>query len=145
VLPGRRIVVSGDPDDASLQTLSAALAKAGAAVDGIHPRAALVAARGRTQVTRCDLARDGGTVTVPCDLLVVAAPSSAAYELAAQAGADVAWSGTGFEIDASPADGATKVPWTRVVGAACALTSAAAVRAQAEAAAAALASELAHD
>ncbi len=145
VLPGRRIVVSGDPDDTSLQALSAALAEAGAAVDGIHPRTALVAARGRTQVTRCDLARDGGTVSVPCDLLIVAAPSSAAYELAAQAGADVAWSGTGFEIDASPADGATKVPWTRVVGAASALTSAAAVRAQAEAAAAALASELAHD
>ncbi|HEY8428801.1 MAG TPA: 2Fe-2S iron-sulfur cluster-binding protein [Sandaracinaceae bacterium] len=140
VLPGERVVLVGE--GTLLDALAAALKDAGAEVVGPVPESAIERARGRPSVTSCDLREEGGVRRVRCDCVVVAAPSSAVYELAAQAGVRVSWTGTGYELEAEASDGASAAEDVRVVGAAAGVTDLEAAIAQAERAAGAIAREL---
>jgi len=136
VLVGERVVLVGEGSE--LEALALALKQAGAEVVG--PVSAVRRARGRTSVTGCEL--ESGERHA-CDAIVVAPPSSAVYELAAQAGVRVRWSGAGYELEADPADGRTAALDVRVVGGAAGTSSLAEALAQAERAAVAVAEELA--
>ncbi len=140
VLPGERVVLIGEGQE--LEALAIALKQAGAELVGPHPESAIQRARGRPSVSSCELSIDGKTERVACDCVVVAAPTSAVYELAAQAGVHVRWSGTGYELDADPGDGKTSAPDVRVIGAAAGVSDLDEAIQQAERAADAIAKEL---
>lgn len=141
VLVGERVVLAGEGP--AIEALAAALKKAKADIIGPVPEASVRRARGRPTVTSCELERNGSIERHACDAIVVAAPSSAVFELAAQAGVRVMWSGTGYELDTSPEDGRTAAPDVRVVGGAAGITTLEEALAQAARAARAIAEELA--
>ena len=108
VCPGDRVAMVGD--GAMMQTLGAALAdalrSAGAEVLGPFPEREFVGVRGRPTVSTCLVRRRAGaTSELPCDAVVVAAPSSAVYELAAQAGVHVKFEGGGYELGVTDSGG----------------------------------------
>lgn len=138
VLPGDRVVLAAH-DPARVELLARALREAGAELHGPIPLGELVRARGRNGVRACDL-RSGERIS--CDAVVIAPPSSAVYELAAQAGVEVAWRGGSFELVASSADGATRSPCARAIGRASGLHDREAGIVQGVAAARAIAREL---
>lgn len=147
VLCGGRVVLAGPtsaaaPGAAPLLALASALSDAGAEVLGPFELSSIARARGRNGVSACDVRTAAGIQRLECDALVIAPPTSAVYELAEQAGAEVAWRDGGFEVVASPIDGATRVSWVRAIGRASGVASLAAGIAQAGAAAAAIAEEL---
>ncbi|UJR83074.1 2Fe-2S iron-sulfur cluster-binding protein [Sandaracinus amylolyticus] len=147
VLPGERVVIAGPtsasaPGSARLRALAAALEGAGASVIGNFEISAIERAHGRAGIDRVDVRTVGGIESLECDALVIAPPSSAVYELASQAGADVVWREGGFEVDASHDDGATRSPRVRVIGRASGVPSVPAGIAQGIAAARAIAQEL---
>jgi sarcosine oxidase subunit alpha len=100
ILPGERVVVAGDLDarGSEIAELARRLERDGATVSGPHPLSALVRADGRNQVSSVTLERDGSRFKVPCDLAIVAPRTSAAYELAVQAGARTELRDGVFEI-----------------------------------------------
>lgn len=136
VLPGERVVLAGE--GRAIEALGAALKEAGASVLGPLPAARVSRARGRPSVTRVELSGE----TQACDALVMGAPTSAVFELAAQAGVRVTFRGEGYELEADPGDGRTAAPDVRVVGAAAGVDGLAEAMAQAEHAAAAIVEEL---
>lgn len=142
VLPGERVVVAGE--GALVDALADRLRAAGAELIGPVAEAALVEATGRAYVEGCVIEEAGRRVTYECDAIVVSPPTSAVYELAAQAGVEVTFSGTGFELGVGDA-GVTAAPDVRAVGWARGpdVVSIDAVRETSEAAAAAIARELA--
>lgn len=137
---GERVVLAGG--GTLLDALAVALREAGVEVLGPVPEAALRRARGRPSVSACELALEGVGRTHACDAVVVSPPTSAVFELAAQAGVEVTYREGAFELEASREDGRTAAPHVRVVGSAAGLVALDAVRAQAERAAGALADEL---
>ncbi|MBX3270764.1 MAG: (2Fe-2S)-binding protein [Sandaracinaceae bacterium] len=141
VLPGARVAVAGEGRLAG--ALAQALAREGAEVLGPYPEAALVEADGRPALDAIIVRTAEGERKLRCDALAVLPPSSAVYELAAQAGVAVRFSGTGYELEVGAA-GATAAPDVRVTGWAAGPEerSLDAVRAEAEAAAAAIVEEL---
>lgn len=146
VLPGERVVVAGRASG-KLRALCAALEGAGATLLGPFELSAIERARGRGAIDRCEVRtvdpqRGSEVLALACDALVIAPPTSAVYELAEQAGADVVWREAGFEVEASHDDGATRAPRARVVGRASGIASVPAGVAQAIAAARAIAREL---
>jgi sarcosine oxidase, subunit alpha len=96
VMPGRRIVIAGEGE--AVRALAAALKDKGADVIGPVREEDLDRARGRSSVTSCDVREKGAMVRHECDALIVATPSSAVFELAAQAGVPVEWRGAGYEL-----------------------------------------------
>ncbi len=140
VLPGERVVLAGEGP--ALEALALTLKGAGASVTGPVPESALLRARGRPSVSSCELRIDEQTRRVPCDCVVVAAPSSAVFELAAQAGVPVSFRGQGFELEAEAHHGATAAPDVRVIGGAAGVAALEAAVAQAERGADAVATEL---
>jgi sarcosine oxidase subunit alpha len=153
VLCGERVVLAGttsaaSPGSARLRALASALSEAGAEILGPFELSAIVRARGRSGVSSCDVravdapGQRAEVEALECDALVIAPPTSAVYELAEQAGAEVTWRDGGFEIVASAADGATSVAWARAIGRASGVASLPAGIAQASAAARAIAIEL---
>ena len=90
-------------------------------------------------MTGCEL--EGGE-RHDCDAIVVGPPTSAVFELAAQAGVRVAFRGQGYELEAGD-DGSTAAPDVRVIGGAAGVDSLEEALAQAERAARAIAEELA--
>ena len=142
VLPGERVAVAGE--GALVDALAERLRAEGAELIGPVTEAALVEATGRACVEGCVIEEAGRRVTYACDAVVVSPPTSAVYELAAQAGVEVAFSGTGFELGVGDA-GATAAPDVRAVGwvQGPAVASLDAVREASEAAAAAIVGELA--
>jgi sarcosine oxidase subunit alpha len=100
ILPGERVVLAGDLDarEGELTDLARTLERHGATVSGPHPLSALVRADGRNQVSSVTLEREGSRIKVPCDLAIVAPRTSAAYELAVQAGARTELRDGVFEI-----------------------------------------------
>jgi len=142
VLIGERVALVGE--GALVDGLEAALAAAGAKTVGPFAEADVLEARGRTSVDGVRV-RDGDAERVhDCDAIAVLPPTSAVYELAAQAGVEVAFDGSGYELSVGEA-GATAAPDVRAVGWAtgAAIETLDAVRAQAEAAAAAIVEETA--
>jgi sarcosine oxidase subunit alpha len=147
VLPGERVVLAGpiahrDPAAARLRALAEAIIAAGARVHGPVELAALARARGRNGVRACELRTERGISRVECDAIVVASPTSAVFELADQAGVEIAWRNGCFEVVADPRDGATRSPCARVIGRGAAVESLEEGIAQAIAAARAIAAEL---
>lgn len=142
VLPGERVVLAGK--GVLVGQLAERLRAEGARVVGPLPEGSLVEATGRPSVEGCVVDEDGKRTEHACDTIVVNPPSGAVYELAAQAGVEVAFSGSGFELGVEAA-GATRAPDVRVVGWAAGPTTHPldAVRAQAAAAGAAIVEELA--
>lgn len=124
-----------------MAALATALRAAGADVVGPIDLDQLVRARGRNSVSSCDLRRDGRDARVKCDAIVIAPPSTAVYELAEQAGIEIAWRDGTFEIVAAREDGATRAGWARAIGSAV-LGTGAQDLAQAVAAARAIADEV---
>lgn len=147
VLPGERIVLAGahtEPtsQSARLPALAVALGEAGATVLGPFDLDSLVRVRGRQGVRSCEVRRADGIERIACDAVVLAPPTSAVFELAAQAGAEVVWRAGVFEVVAAARDGATRNPCVRVVGRGAGITSLPDGIAQAIAAARAIAAEL---
>ncbi|HJL16079.1 MAG TPA: 2Fe-2S iron-sulfur cluster-binding protein [Sandaracinaceae bacterium LLY-WYZ-13_1] len=140
VLPGERVLLAGA--DPGLEALAEALREAGAEVLGPFAEGSLREAKGRPEVGACELEVDGRARELACDAVVVAPPTSAVYEVAAQLGVATQWSGTGFEVAADPAHGATDAADVRVVGWAAGVHGLADTLAQADAAAAAVVEEL---
>jgi len=141
VLIGERVALVGE--GALVDGLGEALRGAGAETVGPFAEADVLEARGRTEVDGIRV-RDGDRERVhDCDAIAVLPPTSAVYEVAAQAGVEVAFDGAGYELTVGEA-GATAAPDVRAVGWAtgAALASLDAVQAQAEAAAAAIVQEL---
>ncbi len=141
VLVGEDVVVVGEGE--RVEALARALEEAGAGVVGPVPEASVRRVRGRPSVHGVELERDGEVEHHACDAVVVASPTSAVFELAAQAGVNVTWSGAGYELEADPGDGRTAAPDVRVIGGAAGVLDLDAARAQAERAAEAIARELA--
>lgn len=137
VLVGQRVLVAGE--GAAVEALASALKEAGAEVLGPFAESAVRRARGRPSVRSCELT---GGARHECDAIVIAPPSSAVFELAAQAGVRVVFSGRGYELEAGE-DGRTQAPDVRVIGAAAGAESLEQALAQAERAAVAIAEELA--
>jgi sarcosine oxidase subunit alpha len=137
LLVGQRVVLAGE--GAAIEALASALKKAGAEVIGPIAERAVRRARGRPSVTSCEL--EGGE-RHECDAIVVGPPTSAVFELAAQAGVRVTFSGMGYELEAD-ADGRTAAPDVRVIGGAAGVGSLEEALAQAERAARSIAEELA--
>ncbi|MFK7991650.1 MAG: 2Fe-2S iron-sulfur cluster-binding protein [Sandaracinaceae bacterium] len=109
VLPGNRVLIAGEHP--AVSPLGEALREAGAEVECVAADAVLEAS-GRPELERC-VVRDGeSTRTVACDALVMAGPSSSAYELAAQLGVPARFDTTGFELGAPPPD-VEVVGWAR--------------------------------
>lgn len=113
VLPGERVALVGDGP--LVDALGATLRAQGAAVVGPFAEADVVEADGRPAVEALVVREGRGTKRHRCDAVAVLPPTSAVYELAAQAGVPVAFSGTGYELDVGEA-GATAAPDVRVVG-----------------------------
>ncbi|GAB4196181.1 MAG: FAD-dependent oxidoreductase [Sandaracinaceae bacterium] len=145
ILPGEEIVIAGDlePRGEELEALAAALRDAGAEVYGPVDLALVERADGRNAVGSVTLRDAGRARKQRCEILVVAPRTSAAYELAGQAGARIRWQNGVFEV--VPRDpGSRSRVW--VVGGAAGADSIDSARAQAERAAAELADTLAaHD
>lgn len=137
VLVGQRVLLAGE--GAAIEALASALKKAGVEVIGPVAESAVRRARGKPSVTGCEL--EGGA-RHECDAIVVGPPTSAVFELAAQAGVRVAFSGKGYELEADE-DGRTAAPDVRVIGGAAGVDSLEEALAQAERAARAIAEELA--
>jgi sarcosine oxidase subunit alpha len=137
---GERVVLVGE--GALLEALAVALREAGAEVVGPVPEDALARAIGRPSVTACELRLDGELVRQPCDAIVVAPPTSAVFELAAQVGVETRFVDGAFEL-VLDADGRTPSPRVRVVGWAAGAAGLEDALAQAERAALAVAAELA--
>lgn len=140
VLPGERVALVGR--GRLVDALGAALARAGAEVLGPFDEADVVEAKGRPEVDALVVREHGEPRTHRCDAVAVLPPTSAVYELAAQAGVAVGFSGSGYELGVRDA-GATDAPDVRVVGWAAgpAERTLQEVRAEAEAAAAAIVEE----
>jgi sarcosine oxidase subunit alpha len=109
VLPGRRLAVLGEGEEA--EALALRLADAGAAVTHA-PRAARVLGRSRAS----GLLLPGGE-RLACDAVAVAGPPAPATDLARQLGAGVVLDPAcaAFAVNAGP-DGATAVPHLFVAG-----------------------------
>lgn len=142
VLPGERVALVGEGP--LVDALGASLARHGAAVVGPFAERDVVEAKGRPAVDALVVREGERERTHRCDAVAVLPPTSAVYELAAQAGVPVAFSGTGYELVVGEA-GVTEAPDVRVVGWAAGAADRALdeVRAEAEAVAAALREELA--
>ncbi len=136
VLVGQRVLLAGSGP--AIEALATALAKAGVEVIGPVAESAVRRARGRPSVTSCEL--EGGA-RHECDAIVVGPPTSAVFELAAQAGVRVFFDGAGFELEAGE-DGRTAAPDVRAIGGAAGVRSLEEALAQAEHAALAIAEEL---
>lgn len=147
VLCGDRVVLARE-DDATeeeqmrVDALSRALREAGAEVLGPFDLSSIVEAHGRAGVSSVDIRIKKKLERFDCDSLVIAPRTSAVYELAEQAGVEVVWRESSFEVVASKDDGATRVPWVRVVGRAAGVHSLELGMAQAERAVAAQEKEL---
>lgn len=102
VLPGEQVLLAGE--GAGIVALYQALERRGVTVLGPYAVEAFRDVRGRPSLNGCELELDGERVRVKCDAIVVQGPTSAVYELAAQAGVEVRWGGEGFELGA-PSDG----------------------------------------
>ena len=109
VLPGERAVIASD-DDALVRRFE----KAGAKATRIA-RASIVRARGRSSVRLVETMNGD---KLPCDVLIVEGRRSACYELAVQAGVEVAFDGQVFDLVASREDGTTRHPRVLVAGSA---------------------------
>lgn len=114
VLPGREVVLAGA--DPALDALAEALAPH-ADVHGPFPLESMREAGGRPSVDGVELELDGGRRRLSCDCVVLAPPTSAVYELAAQLGVGVRWAGAGYELDVE-AGGRTAAADVRVIGSA---------------------------
>ncbi len=139
VTPAKRPVVLGDGPYA--RALADALAEAGcevARVDGVHDQP--VAAHGHAWVSGLDVAADGRTRRVKCDLVAVAALPAPASELPRQHGAKVALSAQagGFAV-AIAETGSTTVPHVFACGDVCGFRGVAEARAHGAAVGAAVA------
>jgi sarcosine oxidase subunit alpha len=141
VLPGERVLLAGA--DPALEALADALREAGVEVLGPFAEDTVRSVKGRPEVSGCVVEIDGDARTHACDAVVVAPPTSAVHELAAQLGVAPAWSGAGYELEADPKDGATAMADVRVVGWAAGVHGLSDALAQAEAAASAVVEELA--
>jgi hypothetical protein len=142
VLVGQRVVLAGEGGaiEALASALkSSALKKAGVEIIGPVAESAVRRARGRPSVTSCEL--EGGE-RHDCDAIVIGPPTSAVFELAAQAGVRVTFSGQGYELEADE-DGGTAAPDVRVIGGAAGVSDLEEALAQAERAARLIAEELA--
>ena len=114
VLPGRRALVIGE--SARAAHVAAALRKAGAAVSEPPPGARVVRATGRHSLRGAILEEPGRATTWRGDLLAVAGAKAPAFELAAQAGAELTFlPDRGFAIRAD-SQGRTSVPWLLAFG-----------------------------
>lgn len=140
VVPGERVLLAGSAP--AVEPLAAALREVGVEVVGPLDEAAVRGVTGRPEVSACVIEVDGETRTFACDAVVVAPPTSAVYEIAAQLGVPTVWSGTGYELQADPLDGRTPMPDVRVIGGAAGVHGLAAALHQAQAAAEAVVEEL---
>lgn len=112
VLPAERVVIAGD--GVLARALAGALEQAGAKVAGAFD-ARVERASGRGRVKSVVLA-DGRRFA--CEALVVAAPPSPAFELAAQAGVSVRWCATRGAFVAAAGDDSTPTDaWAEATGA----------------------------
>lgn len=116
VLPGESVALIGERD-AGTAALAHAIEEAGAKVHGPFSEEAVREARGRPVVDELEVEVDGASGTIECDAVVVRTPTTAVYELAAQAGVPVHFDGAGYELEADPEDGRTSIADVRVVGA----------------------------
>lgn len=121
VLCGNRVVLAKENDATReepmrLEALLQALRDAGAEVLGPFDLSSIAEARGRAGVSSVDIRIKEKLERFDCDALVIAPRTSAVYELAEQAGVEIVWRESAFEIVASKDDGETRVPWVRVVG-----------------------------
>ncbi len=141
VCPGERVALVGTGPLGC--AFAAALKDAGAEVLGPFEEAQMIAATGRNAVSGCVVREGSREAKYKCDAIVVTPGTSAVYELAAQAGVVVGWSGKGYELEVGDA-GATAAPDVRVVGwaAGAATEPLERVRARAQAAADAIVEEL---
>lgn len=106
VLPGRRVVVvsapGGGPFGVALAEEIAARAETFATgrkrPNVTHAAGEIVRAKGTTRVKGITIAGEHGDVTHACDAVLVDAPRSPAYELAAQAGAELAHEPRGYVV-----------------------------------------------
>ena len=150
VAPGARCALigggTGGPTTVAsserLRALAAVLREVGSEVIGPFPGSQVIGARGRSGVKAIEVETGQGTEKLACDAVIVASPTSAAFELAQQAGADVRFVEGAFEVSASPEDGRTRVGHVRVIGECAGVLSLPHGLAQARAAARAIASEL---
>lgn len=133
VLPGERVLVAGSGD--AVEAVAEALEGRGAALQGPFAIEAFRDVKGRPALSGCVVELEGERRDVACDAIVASGATSAVYELPAQAGVEVFWSGDGFELRADPEDGATAADRVRVVGGAAGVEGLDAAVAQARAAA----------
>ncbi len=115
VLPGARVVVAGE--GAWAEAVARALRARGAEVVGPLEPSRVSGVLGGASVRRVELAAGDDDLPrrIDCDAVVLAAPPSAAYELAAQAGAEVALAGDGFAV-VTGEGGRTRAPFVRAAG-----------------------------
>jgi sarcosine oxidase subunit alpha len=109
VVPGERIAVVGEPDEArSLAKLIVASGSKAVAVGGVPERA-----HGLRSVTAMTVTLGGTTDKHECDAVAVCAPLSPAFELARAAGARVGWDARSrlFTVEADAAGKAAANLW----------------------------------
>ncbi len=114
VLPGARVLLAGEGD--AVVALAGALKRRGAEVLGPYAIEAFVDVKGRPELSGCEIEIDGERRSIACDAIVAHGPTSAVYELAAQAGVEARFEGEGFELVCDPDDGATAIDGVRVIG-----------------------------
>ncbi len=109
VVPGERIAVVGDPDEArSLAKLIVANGSKAVAVGGVPERA-----HGLRSVTAVTVTLGGSTDKHECDAVAICTPLSPAFELARAAGARVGWDARNrlFTVEADAAGKAATNVW----------------------------------
>ncbi len=141
IVIGERVLLVGE--GRGVDALASALRDARVEIVGPVPHDSVLRVRGRPSVSSAELERDGRTTREECDAVIVAPPTSAVFELAAQAGVRVTWSGSGYELEADARDGRTAADDVRVIGWASNVGALGDALAQAERAAQAIATELA--
>lgn len=134
VLPGEHVAIVGSGP--RVARLAHRLEKLGVEVFGPYAPAGVQSIHGRPRVKSIRVETAG---RVDCDAVVVAAPPSSVYEIAAQAGAGVIFRDDRFDVVASPEDGTTNHAFVRAVGHCTGVSSLEAILDQARAAGAAAA------
>lgn len=114
VSPGERVALVGAGH--WVRRVARDLEEHGIEVVGPFEADALRAISGRPQVKSVEVQRDGEPERHRCDAVAWAGPCTGAYELASQAGAEVAFDGQAFHVSAGRRDGATAARWVRAVG-----------------------------
>ncbi|MBE2250235.1 MAG: (2Fe-2S)-binding protein [Myxococcus sp.] len=109
VLPGKRVAVVGEPDEA--RDLARLLVASGAQALAIGAKP--VRAHGLRSVTALTVELGGKTEKIDCDAVALCAPLSPAFELARAAGARVGWDERSrlFTVEADASGRATPTVW----------------------------------